>query len=172
MPACSVLWGIPYLFIKIGVRGGVPPALLAWGRVTLAAVVLLVLAARAGALSQLRGRWAGVIAYGIVEISGPFPLIAAGEERVASSLAAIIIASVPLIAAVLALRFDHSERPTPLRALGLLIGFAGVIALVGIDVAGSSRSCSVPAPSSSPRSAMRSARWCSSSSSTGSTPGP
>jgi drug/metabolite transporter (DMT)-like permease len=136
---CSVLWGIPYLFIKIGVRDGVPPAVLAWGRVTLAAVVLLALAARAGTLSQLRGRWAGVIAYGVVEISGPFPLIAAGEERVSSSLAAIIIASVPLIGAMLALRFDRSERPTPLRALGLLIGFSGVIALVGIDVAGSSR---------------------------------
>ena len=54
----------------------------------------------------------------------------------ASSLAAIVIAAVPLIGALLALRFDHSERPTPLRALGLLIGFAGVIALVGIDVAG------------------------------------
>ena len=136
---CSVLWGIPYLFIKIGVRGGVPPALLAWGRVTLAAVVLLALAARAGTLAQLRGRWGAIAAYGIVEISGPFPLIAAGEERVASSLAAIIIASVPLIGAVLALRFDRSERPTPLRVVGLLIGFSGVIALVGIDVAGSSR---------------------------------
>ena len=56
----------------------------------------------------------------------------------ASSLAAIIIASVPLIGAGLALRFDHSERPTPLRALGLMIGFSGVIALVGIDVAGRS----------------------------------
>ncbi|MGI9184948.1 MAG: DMT family transporter [Solirubrobacteraceae bacterium] len=135
---CSVLWGIPYLFIKIGVQGGVPPAVLAWGRVTLAAVVLLALAGRAGTLAQLRGRWAGVVAYGVIEISVPFPLIAAGEERVASSLAAIIIASVPLIGAVLALRFDHSERPTTLRAAGLLIGFSGVIALVGIDVAGSS----------------------------------
>jgi drug/metabolite transporter (DMT)-like permease len=55
---------------------------------------------------------------------------------VASSLAAIIIASVPLIGAVLALRFDHSERPSALRAAGLVVGFSGVIALVGIDVAG------------------------------------
>ena len=72
----------------------------------------------------------------MAEISIPFPLIAAGEVHVASSLAAIIIAAVPLIGAVLALRFDHSERPTPVRAAGLAIGFAGVIALVGIDVAG------------------------------------
>ncbi len=72
-------------------------------------------------------------------MSIPFPLIAVGEQRVASSLAAIIIASVPLIGAVLALRFDPSERPTPLRAAGLALGFAGVIALVGIDIAGSGR---------------------------------
>jgi len=63
-------------------------------------------------------------------------MIAFGEQHVASSLAAIVIAAVPLIGALLALRFDHAERPTPLRAFGLMIGFAGVVALVGIDVAG------------------------------------
>lgn len=134
---CSVLWGVPYLFIRIAVRGGVPPAMVAFGRVTLAAVVLLALAARAGTLAQLRGRWRAVIAYGVAEISVPFPLIAAGEQRVSSSLAAIIVASVPLIGAVLALRFDHSERPTRVRAAGLMIGFVGVIVLMGIDGTGS-----------------------------------
>ena len=79
-----------------------------------------------------------MIAYGVAEVCIPFPLIAAGEEKVSSSLAAIIIASVPLIGAVLAMRFDHSERPTAVRALGLLIGFAGVIVLMGVDVAGHS----------------------------------
>jgi drug/metabolite transporter (DMT)-like permease len=134
--ATSLIWGIPYLFIRIAVRGGVTPFVLAWGRVTLAAVVLLALAWRAGTLSTLRGRWRWMAAYAVAEVTIPFPLIAAGEEHVASSLAAIIIAAVPLIGALLALRFDHSERPTPLRALGLVIGFGGVIALVGIDVAG------------------------------------
>jgi drug/metabolite transporter (DMT)-like permease len=72
----------------------------------------------------------------VAEVSIPFPMLAAGEQHVSSSLAAIVIASVPLIGAVLAFRFDQSERPTPARALGLLIGFGGVIALVGLDVAG------------------------------------
>src|SRR5665213_4353757 len=137
--AMSVLWGVSYLLIKIAVRGGLPAPDVAWLRVMIAALLLIGLAWRAGTLGALRGRWRWLVAYAVAEISIPFPLIAAGEEHVASSLAAIIIASVPLIGAVLALRFDHSERPTPLRALGLLIGFAGVIALVGIDVAGSSR---------------------------------
>src|SRR5437588_5123708 len=137
--AASVIWGIPYLFIRIAVRGGVTPLLLAWGRVTLAAIVLLGLAWRAGTLGQLRGRARWLLLYAVAEVTIPFPLIAFGETRVSSSLAAIVIASVPLIGAMLALRFDHSERPTPVRALGLLIGFGGVVALVGIDVAGSGR---------------------------------
>ena len=110
---------------------------MAWLRVALAAVILMALAWRAGALRTLAGRWRWVWAYAVAEISIPFPLIAAGEVHIASSLAAIIIASVPLIVTVLSLRFDPSERPTPLRALGLALGFIGVIALVGIDVAGS-----------------------------------
>ena len=137
--AVSVIWGIPYLFIKIAVRDGVSPASVAWARVTLAAVVLLALAWRTGTLSSLRGRWPWLAGYALVEVAVPFPLIGFGEERVASSLAAIIIAAVPLLGAVIALRYDRSERPTPLRAAGLAVGFAGVVVLVGIDVAGSSR---------------------------------
>ena len=136
--AISLIWGMSYLFIRVAVRHGFTPVSLAWGRVTLASVVLLALAWRAGTLSQLKGRWRWLSFYALVETTLPFPLIAFGEQHVASSLAAIVIASVPLIGTVLALRFDHSERPTPIRFLGLVIGFGGVIALVGIDVAGNS----------------------------------
>jgi drug/metabolite transporter (DMT)-like permease len=134
--AMSLLWGVSYLLIKIAVDGGLPAPEVAWLRVMIAALLLVVLAWRAGTLASLRGRWRMLAAYAVVEISIPFPLIAAGEVHVASSLAAIIIASVPLIGAVLALRFDHSERPNAIRAVGLVVGFSGVIALVGIDVAG------------------------------------
>jgi drug/metabolite transporter (DMT)-like permease len=136
--AISVIWGIPYLFIRIAVRDGVTPPVLAWGRVSLAAAVLLGLAWRAGTLSTLHGRWRWLLAYAVAEVTIPFPLIAAGEQHVSSSLAAITISTVPLIGALLAMRFDQAERPTPVRALGLLIGFAGVVALLGIDVAGRS----------------------------------
>lgn len=136
--AMSVLWGVSYLLIKIAVRGGLPAPDVAWLRVAIAAVVLMALASRARTLGSLRRRGRWLLAYAVAEISIPFPLIAAGEVHLASSLAAIIIAAVPLIGAVLALRFDHSERPTALRAAGLAIGFAGVVALVGIDVAGNS----------------------------------
>jgi drug/metabolite transporter (DMT)-like permease len=134
--AVSFLWGIPYLFIKVAVDGGVPPAFLAWSRVLLAAALLMAITWRAGTLWSVRSRWRWIAAYAVLEIAIPFPLIAAGERDVSSSLAAILIAAVPLIIAVLALRFDASERVSGRRLVGLLVGFAGVIALVGLDVAG------------------------------------
>jgi drug/metabolite transporter (DMT)-like permease len=134
--AVSTLWGMPYLFIKVAVDDGVPPAFLAWVRIVLGAAVLLGLAWRAGTLASLRGRWRWIAVFAVVEISLPFPLIAAGEQHVSSSLAAIIVAAAPLFVALLALRFDAEERATGARLAGLLLGLAGVVALMGIDVAG------------------------------------
>ena len=136
--AMSTIWGVPYLFIKVAVDDGVPPAFLAWSRVVLGAAVLLFLAWRAGTLGSLRGRGRWLAMFAVFEIAVPFPLIAAGEQHVDSSVAAIIIAAAPLIVALLALRFDASERVSGRRLVGLLIGLGGVVALVGIDVAGSS----------------------------------
>ncbi len=131
----SVVWGGSYLLIKIALDGGMTAPDIAWLRVAIAAVLLVAVAWRQ--FASLRGRWALIIAFAVAEISIPFPLIAVGEVHVASSLTAIIVASVPLIVTVLSLRYDPSERPTRARAAGLVIGFTGVIALVGIDVAGS-----------------------------------
>jgi drug/metabolite transporter (DMT)-like permease len=131
--AVSVVWGMPYLFIKIGVEE-LSPGFVAWSRVALAAIVLLPVAVKTGALRGLPLKWLAVFA--AVEIAIPFPLIAFGEQRISSSLAAILIAALPLVIAFLALRFDRAERPTPSRLLGMLIGLAGVVALVGIDIGG------------------------------------
>ncbi|MCB0866322.1 MAG: DMT family transporter [Solirubrobacterales bacterium] len=132
----SVLWGIPYLFISIAVNDGIPPAFLAWVRVVLGACILLPLAWHAGVLGSLRGRGRWLIAFGVAEIVIPFPLIAAGEQHVSSSVAAILIAATPLMVATLAIRFDHEERAVGSRLVGLFVGLAGVICLVGIDIAG------------------------------------
>jgi drug/metabolite transporter (DMT)-like permease len=134
----SMLWGVPYLFIKVAVDDGVPPAFLAWVRVILAATVLLALAWRAGVLGPVRGRWRWLALFAGIEIVIPFPLIAAGEQHVSSSLAAILIAAAPLFVALLALRFDAEERVGGTRLVGLLIGLGGVVTLVGVDVAGQS----------------------------------
>lgn len=136
--AVSVLWGIPYLLIKVAVDAGVSPAFVAFARVALAAVVLLALARRARLLAGLRGRGRWLVLFALCEIVIPFPLIGAGEQRISSSLAAIMIATAPLLTALLALRFDVAERASGRRLFGLLVGFSGVVALVGVDVAGSS----------------------------------
>ncbi len=138
--AVSVVWGVPYLLIKIADDGGVPPVVLAWGRLLLAAVILLALALRAGSLQGLRSRWRWLVCYAIFELAIPFPLIALGEKHVASSLAAIIIATVPLIVAMLSFWFAPAERVRGRRLAGLMIGLAGVALLVGVQATGSAGS--------------------------------
>src|SRR4051794_32897384 len=134
--AVSVIWGLPYLFIKIAVDADLTPGFVAWSRVVIAALVLLPVALRTGALRGLPLGWLALFA--ATEIAIPFPLIGFGEQRIPSSLAAILIAALPLVVAALALRFDASERPTAARLAGMLVGIAGVAALVGIDLGGSS----------------------------------
>src|SRR3954453_5999011 len=141
--AMSAVWGVPYLFIKVAVDDGVSPAFVSFARVVIAAVVLLALAAHAGGLGSLRGRWRWVAVYAVAEIAIPFPLIAAGrprgasavaeipipfpliaagEQRVSSSLTAILIACVPLMVAVIALRFDPSERAPGFGLMRVVVG--------------------------------------------------
>jgi drug/metabolite transporter (DMT)-like permease len=133
--AVSVIWGMPYLFIKIAVDE-ISPSVVAWSRLALAAAVLLPVAWRLGALRGLGARWRTLTVFAAVEMAIPWPLLGFGEVHVSSSLAAILIAAVPLFVALLATRFDHSERPTRTRFAGMLIGLAGVVALVGIDIGG------------------------------------
>jgi drug/metabolite transporter (DMT)-like permease len=128
---------MPYVLIKLAVDDGLAPAFVTWVRVVLGAVVLLFLARRAGVLNALRGRTRWLFVVAVTEIALPFTLIAVGEQHVPSSLAAIVIAAAPLFVVVLALRFDPSERAGGLRLTGLILGLAGVVALVGIDVSGS-----------------------------------
>jgi drug/metabolite transporter (DMT)-like permease len=135
--AVSVIWGIPYLLIKIAVDGGLPPVTLAWARMVLGGAVLLALAGRDGALAGLRARWRPLLAYALVELAIPFPMIATGERHIASSLAAIVVATVPLLVALLSLRFDRTQTPTPRRLLGMLVGLVGVAMLVGLDATAS-----------------------------------
>src|SRR3954452_2937178 len=134
----GVIWGMPYLFIKVAVDE-ISPSLVAWSRLAIAAAVLLPVAWKLGALRGLAERWRTLAVFAAVEMAVPWPLLGFGEVHVSSSLAAILVAAVPLFVALLALRFDHAERPTPARLLGMVIGLAGLAALVGIDIGGDSK---------------------------------
>jgi drug/metabolite transporter (DMT)-like permease len=133
--AVSLLWGVPYLFIKVAVAE-VPPVTVVFARVALAAALLGPVAARRGALRGLRGRLPQLVVLSLLEITVPFLLISMGEQRITSSLAGLLIASMPLFVALLALRFDAAERVTGVRLLGLLLGIGGVAVLLGIDLGG------------------------------------
>jgi drug/metabolite transporter (DMT)-like permease len=135
--ACSVLWGIPYFFIKVAVED-LPAVFVAWARIALAAAILLPLAAYQGALRGLWERRWLLVAFALIEIAIPFTLIPVGERHISSSLAAILIAAVPLTVAILAVRFAPEERVHGIRLAGLFVGLIGVVLLLGIDVAGKS----------------------------------
>ncbi len=134
----SVFWGIPYLFIKIAVQE-IDPIVVVCARVGIAAAVLLPVAAYRGMLRPLLAHWHSIILLSFIQITIPFLLISYGEQLISSSLTSILIASEPLLVALLALRFDSSEQVRGLRFIGLLIGIFGVIVLLGLDISGGVR---------------------------------
>jgi drug/metabolite transporter (DMT)-like permease len=129
----AVIWGIPYLLIKIAI-GELTPASLVLLRTALGATLLLPVAAARGWLAPLLPYWRWVLAYTVVEVSLPWFLLADGERRLSSSLTGLMIAAVPLIAAVIQLLTRADERMDRRRMTGLLIGFVGVAVLVGLNV--------------------------------------
>jgi drug/metabolite transporter (DMT)-like permease len=132
--ALAALWGSSYLFIKIGIDGGLPPAFISFARLALGALVLVPVAAHGGALRGLRGRGGTLAFLGGVQLAGPFLLITVGERWISSSLAGILVASVPIFIALIAMRSDTDERSAGLQLLGVGTGIAGVALLFGIDV--------------------------------------
>jgi drug/metabolite transporter (DMT)-like permease len=127
----GLTWGLPYFFIKIAVQE-ISPFDVAWGRITLAALILLPIAWRRGALRSLAPHKAAVLAFSLAEFTIPFCLISMGERWIPSSVTAILIATVPLIIALIARFFGLHERLGTVRLIGLLVGLAGVVALVGL----------------------------------------
>ena len=130
--AVGVIWGLPYLLIRVSVRE-VSPALLVFLRTGGGAVLLGPIAAARGALRPVLAHWRPVLVFTVVEMGVPWFLLFHAEEKLSSSLAGLLIAAVPLVAAVLAWA-TRSERLDLRRIVGLLIGFSGVAALVGFAV--------------------------------------
>jgi drug/metabolite transporter (DMT)-like permease len=136
--ALSVIWGIPYLLIKVSLRD-LTPGTLVFARTGIAALLLVPLAAKRGLLRPLLAKWKILLVYTVIEIAGPWFLLSSAEQRLSSSLAGLLVASVPLIGAVAAMIVGggHDDRPDGRRMFGLLVGLGGVAVLVGVDVSGS-----------------------------------
>jgi drug/metabolite transporter (DMT)-like permease len=131
--AMGVIWGIPYLFIKIAV-GELSPASLVFLRTATGAALLLPLAFARKDLRALLPHWKWIVAYTFVEVAAPWFLLSDAERRISSSLSGLLIALVPSIGAILAWA-TGADDPLDLRRIaGLGLGFLGVAALVGLDV--------------------------------------
>lgn len=127
-----VIWGIPYFLIKVALVD-LSPAVVAWGRIALGALVLLPIAWHRGMLRSAMAHKGAIVAFAVCELVGPFSAIAFAETRISSSLTGVLIATVPLVVALIAPLFGIREKLGTRRALGLMVGFAGVVALLGID---------------------------------------
>jgi drug/metabolite transporter (DMT)-like permease len=127
-----VIWGIPYLLIRVAVRE-ITPAMLVFLRSGGATLVLLPLAFSRGELRPLLPRWRSLLAFAAVEIAVPWVLLSSAERRVSSSLAALLIAATPFVGVALAAS-TGGERFDRRRFAGLVVGLAGVAAVVGLDI--------------------------------------
>lgn len=127
----GVCWGIPYLFIRIAVTD-LDPLIVAFGRTTLGALLLLPLAIRARAFRGLLSHWKPLLIYTAIEIVGPWVLLGHAETRLTSSATGLLIAMVPIVAAII-LTITGEDRLGPRRIAGLALGFSGVALLVGLD---------------------------------------
>ncbi len=137
--ALALLWGSSFLFIKIGLNGGMSPVLVAGGRLAVGAALLwgVVLARRLFApasfkkpIPRERAQWIKIALIGLVNNAIPFLLIAWGEQRISSGLASVLNSSMPLFTVLFAHLLTHDDRITPAKAIGVLIGFAGVAVVI------------------------------------------
>lgn len=128
--ALGIIWGVPYFFIRIAVQE-ISPFVVAWSRLTLAALILLPIAWHRGALRPLRNHRGAVCAFAVVEFVVPFSAISFGERWISSSITGILIAGVPLTIVLISRFFGVNERLGRRRIAGLALGLCGVVALVG-----------------------------------------
>lgn len=139
----ALVWGSSFLFIKIAVSNGMPPLTLAANRIFIGAVVLISVARLRGQAWPGRaanpqqpggaGLWLRLVFLGIIGNSLPFFLIGWGEQFTASQLAAILMATIPLLVLIIAHVMTHDEKLTGAKVIGVICDFAGVVVLVGFD---------------------------------------
>ncbi|MEY2581639.1 MAG: hypothetical protein QOE09_1488 [Ilumatobacteraceae bacterium] len=131
--AMAVIWGVPYFMIRVAVKQ-IDPSVVVFGRTSLSAVVLLILAGRAGAIRPALRRWRPVVMFAVIEMAIPWILLATAEQQLASGLTALIISSVPIIGTIAAFALGDRHALRLVRIVGIALGLGGVALLVGRDL--------------------------------------
>ncbi|MGA3029645.1 MAG: DMT family transporter [Candidatus Limnocylindrales bacterium] len=132
----SLIWGIPYLFIRVAVAE-ISPATLVFARTAIAALILLPIALLRTDFRSVLARWRWIVAFAVVEIGVPWVLLGSAEQHITSSLAGLLVAGVPLVATVIAVGTGGRDRIGATGVLGLLVGLVGVAAIVGLNLGAS-----------------------------------
>jgi drug/metabolite transporter (DMT)-like permease len=133
--AMSVIWGLPYLFIRIAVSD-LSPVVLVFARTAIGALILLPIVVVRGQLRGLLKSWIPLLAFAAVEIGLPWVMLASAEQRITSSLAGLLVSAVPLVGVVIATSLGNREHLGVASIGGLLLGVVGVAAIVGFDLRG------------------------------------
>ncbi len=128
----SLLWGIPYLFIRIAV-GEISPAFLIFVRTAIGAAILVPAALLTTDVRSVLRHWRWVLTFAVVEITIPWVCLSTAEQQVSSSLAGLLIAGVPLVGSLIAVATGSVHRIGGRGLVGLLVGLAGVAAIAGGD---------------------------------------
>lgn len=132
--ALAAIWGSSFLFIKLAVAS-LPPMTLVAARLWIAALGLLAyLLATGGSLPRNLANWRDFAVIAVLGNLLPFFLISWGELSIDSGMAAILMATMPLVTLTLAHAFTPDDRITPAKLLGLAVGFGGIVVLVGPGV--------------------------------------
>jgi drug/metabolite transporter (DMT)-like permease len=130
--AMCVIWGIPYLLIRVAVRD-IAPGTLVFLRTALGGLILLPLALRRGGYGPVLRRWRPLLVFTVIELAIPWLLLGTAEKQLSSSLSGLLVAAVPLIGVLVARLTGTDDRVDLSRAAGLLLGVLGVAMLVGLD---------------------------------------
>ena len=130
--AMCVIWGIPYFLIRIAV-GEISPVMLVFARTGLGALILMPIVLARGGMRGIGRKWIALLAFALAEVGGPWFFLSSAEQHISSSLAGLLISSVPLIGILIAPLFGNREGIGPVGITGLALGLVGVAAIVGLD---------------------------------------
>ncbi|SDX79224.1 EamA domain-containing membrane protein RarD [Modestobacter sp. DSM 44400] len=131
----SVIWGVPYLLIKVAV-GELSPVVVVFARCLVGAALLVPWTLARGQLRLVLRHWRWLLVFTVLEMTGPWLLLSWAEQSLSSSLTGLLVAGVPFVAALAARLAGEGDRLSPLRVLGMLLGVAGILILLGLDVGG------------------------------------
>ncbi len=131
--AVGVVWGIPYYFIAIAGQSFSTVSVV-WMRVVIGALFLLPVALKRGVLKDTIKHWPWVLFFAVVEMVGPWYFITEAERHVPTSLVGLMMTTIPFIsAAITGIFLGDKAAGHPLTVVGLVVGFTGVVSLIGID---------------------------------------